>query len=137
MKNKTLAASLVLTGTLCIGVVVGMLAQARLAHSRFDRLRDWRTPERFADRVLDGADASDEQAAALRPVLIDAGTRLQALFEQSKGEARVILTALWSEVLPQLSEEQRRKLDDKLPRHILHPETLPGAGNEVQKEEQR
>jgi hypothetical protein len=116
-------------------VVVGCWRRPASHTRAFDRLRDWRTPERFADRVLDGADASDEQAAALRPVLIDAGTRLQALFEQSKGEARVILTPV-VQVLPQLSEEQRRKLDDKLPAHPA-PRDAAGGRYEVQKEEQR
>lgn len=106
---------LMLLATFLIGMLVGALLNARMAEDRIERMALLRSRAgfiRFVETAVEPRD--DQQRAAIRAILEDAATRMSRHTEQSRTQVRMILDSTRAELETVLTEDQIRRLDDRM-----------------------
>ncbi len=113
--NTRLKSGLLLFATLCIGMLLGALLNARMAEQRFERIAFMRAPGGFA-RTMDRAikPTSDEQRNAIRAILDSAEVQVREQSIQSRSQTMAIIDSTRSKLRSVLTPEQIDQLDQRL-----------------------
>jgi hypothetical protein len=114
MKIGTKSA-LLLLATLVLGMVLGSLLTGALNQRRLERLAEMRSARGMAFFLEDVVDPENsEQREAIRAVLDDASPRIAAAMQESRERMRALTDSVRSELDPLLTDEQRRRLDERM-----------------------
>ncbi len=109
--SNSVRAWLLLVGTLCLGIALGVLGSGAMQDRRMARVNDIRRPGGFVahvQRVI--APTSDEQWARIRP-LVEAADHANGERRRSHDAAmRTALDTLKAQLDPLLDEAQRERL---------------------------
>ena len=117
-KRNRIKSAVIIAVTLVIGMVLGGLITAQLAHDRMDRiaaLRSQRGFARFIERSIDYE--SPAQQEAVHEILDRTSVRMFEHLRRSREETASILDSARDELGKVLSPEQMEHLEQKLRRH--------------------
>ena len=102
--------TLIVVGTLLIGIIIGFLVNGRLTSMRMDNMRQNFIERGMERQLMNVIDPSPEQMEKIRPVFYDfEEKRHQQLFEH-RDEQREIFEEFEDELKPYLSSEQLERL---------------------------
>lgn len=107
--------TLIIIGTLLLGMLLGALLTGAVVRHRLGQLNDLRTPRGFS-RVLEETiqPANAAQREELQAALQQGGRRLVRLRRQHRQETRALVDSLRAEIEPLLTPEQQKRLDERL-----------------------
>ncbi|MCG8604094.1 hypothetical protein MJD09_03725 [bacterium] len=112
-KTKT---SLILLGTLVMGVVVGALASGLLRDQRQQDIQRMAPHHRFMSFMRDVIRPSGEQRQAIDSILDSRSRQLSALNEKHENEVFAVFDSMRTELAAILTDEQRARLETNLRR---------------------
>ena len=126
MNTKT-KSTLVLTGILILGIIIGALGSSLFTHRMWnDRVSRFRTSEGFTHRILDRIDPDPDKREAVKKILIDEHKKLNQKYEQTRLQIEAYTDSVLLELKPLLTEEQMERATRFLKRtmhHIERPNT--------------
>ena len=106
MNTKT-KSIFVLTGVLIIGIIIGALGSSLLRHNMLeDRISRFRTPEGFAERILDRIDPDPDKREAVENILLEQHKKLFKKFEHTRAQMETHTDSVILKLKPLLTEEQ-------------------------------
>ena len=122
MNTKT-KSTLVLTGILILGIIIGALGSSLFTHRMWnDRVSRFRTSEGFTQRILERIDPDPDKREAVKKILIDEHKKLTQKYEQTRLQIEVYTDSVLLELKPLLTEEQMERATRYLKRTKHHRE---------------
>ncbi|MFH1011342.1 MAG: hypothetical protein V1784_08950 [bacterium] len=113
--NLQIKPTLIIIGTLLLGIVLGTLISGTLADQRFRRIRSMMRPHGFAEDLIEAIGPKDEQQRReITAVIENTDLRIQDLMRQSREEIRARIDSMAAELQPLLTDEQRTRLEKLL-----------------------
>lgn len=114
-RPRPLAKSLsILLITLVIGALLGAALTGALVRKRLDSLTALGSPGAFVAELLTVLEpTSDEQRAAITPILRRTGTEIETLLEETRGRFNATMERMSLELAQHLSPEQKQKLRER------------------------
>jgi hypothetical protein len=111
---------------LLIGVVLGMVINARMADRRFERVGYFRSQQGFARHLEEIIHPTDDaQRSKVEAILEEAAARMRTHMDSSVAEGRRIMDSTRAELAKVLTQDQLERLDKEM---RSHREMGPGAG---------
>lgn len=110
-KSKT---TLIILGTLMIGIAMGALVSGTWRQQREHRFERMMPHQRFLQVMERIIQPTDEQREAIDQILEKRSEQISAIQEEHESEVRAILDSLRSDLASVLTEEQRTRLEDRL-----------------------
>ncbi len=108
--NLKIKNSLIVVGTLMIGIIIGFLINGRLTSMRMDNMRQIFIERGMEKQLMNTINPSQEQMKKIRPIFDNfEEKRRQQLFEH-RDEQKVIFEEFENELKPLLSPEQFERL---------------------------
>lgn len=127
MNTRTKSALLII-GTLIVGVLIGVLATARVTDQRIDRMRELRSRSGFEETVLQAlGPISEEQTAAIKVILSESHERMGDLRREWRASLRAEGDSMRKALREVLTPQQIGALDDWMTRQQRRPRR-PGEG---------
>ncbi len=123
--------TLVLLGTLVLGVALGALGAGAVAQHRAEQIRELREREGFVahmERLIAPRDSA--QRAAIRPILEETARNNAAIFQDAHTRLGARMDTMRQRLAPLLDAAQRARLEELARRHERHhgpPHAGPGA----------
>ena len=134
--NLRLKNSLILTGTLLIGLVLGVLISGRVMHSKMTRFRNFYTEQGFNRQIMRVIRPTQEQKKQLAPVFRAQAKRNHDLFIQCRENHRQLMEQFKQELNQYLTADQMKRLErmemrmrKNQPDHFPPPGMKPGRGH--------
>jgi len=124
--------SLILTGTLLLGIIIGVLLSGRIMHSRVEHMKNFYTERGFNRQIMRAIKPTDKQMEQLRPVFRDQAKKNQSLFENCQKKHRELLEGFRTQLEQYLTDEQLHRLDEmelRMRRGAPNALPPPAAGN--------
>ena len=121
--------TLVLVGTLVLGIAIGALGAGALAQHRAGQIRELRRREGFVhhmERLIAPRDSA--QWAAIRPILEETARDNAAIFADTHARLSARMERMRQRLAPVLDEAQRARLEEAARRHEHHHGRGPGLG---------
>ena len=109
--NLKLKNSLILTGTLILGIVIGVLISGRAIHYKMKNARSFYTERGFNRQIMRVIKPTDEQMKQLRPLLQKQAKKNQALFKRCKEKRDELFIEFRSELENYITDEQMERFD--------------------------
>jgi hypothetical protein len=109
--NLRLKNTLVIVGTLLLGVVIGFLVSGRLTRIRIENMRQDFARQGMDYRFMRALDPSPEQMEDIRPIFDKYNEIRREQFEEHLERQRRIFGDFESELRPYLSPRQLEKMD--------------------------
>ena len=108
--NLKIKNSLIVVGTLMIGIIIGFLINGRLTSMRMDNMRQIFIERGMEKQLMNTINPSQEQMEKIRPIFDDfEEKRSQQLFEH-RDEQRKIFEEFEDNLRPHLTSEQFERL---------------------------
>ena len=133
--NLQLKNSLILAGTLIIGLVLGVLISGRVMHSKMTNFRNFYTEQGFNRQIMKVIRPTEEQRKQLDPVFRAQAKRNHDLFIQCRESHRELMEQFKQELNQYLTAEQMKRLERmemrmrrNQPDHFPPPGMEPGRG---------
>ncbi len=133
--NLRLKNSLILTGTLIIGLVLGVLISGRVMHSKMTRFRNFYTEQGFNQQIMRVIRPTEDQKKQLEPVFKAQAKRNHDLFIQCRENHRELMEQFKQELNQYLTADQLKRLErmemrmrKNQPDHFPPPDMEPGRG---------
>lgn len=124
MNTKT-KSIFVLTGVLIIGIIIGALGSSLLRRNMLeDRISRFRTPEGFAERILNRIDPDPDKREAVENILLEQHKKLSKKFEHTRAQIGAHTDSVILKLKPLLTEEQLERATRILkmrPPHMRKP----------------
>ncbi len=134
--NLQLKNSLILTGTLIIGIVLGVLISGRVMHSKMANFRNFYTEQGFSRQLMSVIRPDEEQRKQLEPVFREQAKRNHELFIQCRENHRLLMEQFKQELNRYLTADQMKRLErmerrmrKNRPDHFRSPGMEPGRGH--------
>lgn len=102
--------ALVLTATLLIGVVLGMVGHATWQERRIQQVGALRQPVGFTAHIAEILQLTAEQQTALAPIMESTGIQNQSIIRDAQSALRVSLDSMATQLAPHLTAEQQNRL---------------------------
>lgn len=113
--NLQIKPTLIIIGTLLLGIVLGTLISGTLAERRFQRIRSMMKPPQFAEDLVEAIGPKDEQQRREIMAIIDeTDQKIQNMMHQSREEMHAAIDSLAAKLQPILTDEQRARLEEHL-----------------------
>jgi hypothetical protein len=101
--------------TLLIGILIGALSMGLLQRQRgggHRRMGGWKDGgrERFVQKINEVVNATPEQAAAIKPYIIETSTRIDSLQLQTDRQVKATVDSLEIKLAPLLEKDQLENL---------------------------
>jgi len=113
--NLQIKPTLIIIGTLLLGIVLGTLISGTLADQRYRRIRSMMRPPGFAEELVEAIQPKDEeQHRAIMAIVENADLRMQDLMRQSRAEMHAKIDSMAAELRPLLTDEQKTRLEKHL-----------------------
>ena len=109
-KSKT---TLIILGTLIIGIAIGALVSGTWRQQREHRFERMMSHQRFLHVMERIIQPTDEQREAIDQILEKRSEQISAIQEKHESEVRALLDSLRSDLASVLTEEQRTRLEDR------------------------
>ncbi len=129
--NLQLKNSLILTGTLIIGIVLGVLISGRVMQSKMANFRNFYTEQGFSRQLMNVIRPSEEQRIQLEPVFREQARQNHELFIHCRESHRELMERFKHELSRYLTDDQMRRLDlMEMRMRKNHPKDFPPHGME-------
>ena len=136
--NLQVKPTLIIIGTLLIGMVLGALILGTLAEKRHERIRKMMGPGKFTERLLDVIQPeNDEQRDNIIAVAESTTLKIDRMMRESRDEIRAMVDSMTVELRPFLSEDQNARLQkhigdgwrrgERMKHHGMPPGSPPGG----------
>ena len=123
--NVKFKMSLIIIGTLLVGIVLGALLQGAIYRQKFEnRLVRMRTPEGFVNRFYRILEPTPEQKPKVDRILRESFEQLEKQVRPPVTGVREILDSLKTQLAPILTPQQNERLKhhlDRMSRFSKHP----------------
>jgi len=107
--------SLIIVGTLLLGMVIGTLVSSVFVNQRFDRIRDMMGPHAFPRHILETiGPLEDEQRDAVFEVVERAADRIRNESSGTRVRIHAVLDSMVIELEPLLTDQQLQELKRKI-----------------------
>ena len=114
MMTARTKSALMLVTTLFIGILLGSLLTGALQSRRMENVMQLRSARGLSFLLEDVIrPESEEQRAAIRAVLEDAGPRLAEEMNSSRRRMQALMDSVRAELDPLLTDEQKARLDER------------------------
>ncbi|MCD4769867.1 MAG: hypothetical protein K8R35_06855 [Bacteroidales bacterium] len=100
--------------TLLIGLLIGILVSAQLRHKRMRPLRIYSTEQQFRESIYRLIQPAEEQTEVLDKIITRYGREGSDLQKDFRKEFDALMNDFWSELKPELTEEQINTMEDIL-----------------------
>lgn len=134
--NLQLKNSLILTGTLIIGIVLGVLISGRVMQSKMANFRNFYTEQGFSRQLMNVIRPNEEQRKQLEPVFREQAKRNHELFIQCRENHHRLMEQFRQELNLYLTADQMKRLDrmerrmrKNRPENFQPPGMEPGRGH--------
>lgn len=108
--------SLILLGTLILGIAIGALGTGALSQRRGEHLRELRHLGGFVEHMERIIGPRDEtQRKAIRPILEETSRRHLGLMDSTHARMEAEMERMRERLAPHLDEAQRERLDSRIP----------------------
>ena len=120
----------ILSGTLVLGVALGLVLQGTLQRRRNDRMGQLRHEQGFVRHLESIIQPRADQRAAIIPLLQTTGARNQQIIDGAQAELRSTLERMRAQLEPMLDADQRQRLEamGRLPDPFRPRNGPPGGG---------
>jgi hypothetical protein len=113
--NLQIKPTLIIIGTLLLGIVLGVLISGTFAEQRFRRMHSMMRPHGFAEDLIQVIQPNDEQQRQeIMAVIETTDLRIQDLMGQSREEIRSTVDSMAAQLQPLLTDEQKARLEKHL-----------------------
>jgi hypothetical protein len=113
--NLQVKPTLIIIGTLLIGIVLGALMSGTLAERRHRKIRSMMRPDGFSEQLIEVIQPQDnEQRDAIAAVLRNTGRRIDEMMRESRAEIHGTVDSMALELKPLLTDEQNARLKKHL-----------------------
>lgn len=113
--NLQVKPTLIIIGTLLIGIVLGALMSGTLAERRHRKIRSMMRPDGFSEQLIEVIQPQDnEQRDAIATVLRNTGCRIDEMMQKSRNEIHAMVDSMAVELKPLLTDEQNARLQKHL-----------------------
>ena len=127
--NSKLKNSLILVGTLLIGLVLGVLISGRVMHSKVANFRNFYTEQGFNRQIMNVIRPTEQQRKQLQPVFRAQAKRNHDLFIQCRENHRDLMEQFKQELNQYLTAEQMKRLERmEMRTRRNQPENFPPPG---------
>lgn len=109
--NLQLKNSLILSGTLILGIIIGILVSGRIMHSKVENFRNFYTERGFNRQIMRVIKPTPEQKKALQPLLQEQAQKNQALFNECRKKHHELMESFREKLKDHLTKEQMTRLD--------------------------
>lgn len=105
--------SLIIIGTLILGMVLGAVGASSIMHYRFQQLEEFSKPRSISDRVLHAIGPLEKTTEdSLRVILENSGERMREEMMGGRSRIRAIIDSTLLQMEPLLTEEQYARVKD-------------------------
>ena len=102
--------SLIIIGTLILGIVLGVVGSSALMRDRFQRLHDMGKPHRMSGYIIDTIGPLDPATEdTIRTILDATGKRMHEEMRAGRDQIRSIIDSTLLQIEPLLTEEQFKR----------------------------
>lgn len=109
--NLQIKPTLIIIGTLLIGIVLGALLSGTLAERRHQRIRSMMRPPRFSEQLIEIIRPQDsEQRDAIAAILENSAWRIDDMMRESRAEIHATVDSMALKLKPLLTAEQNARL---------------------------
>lgn len=113
--NLQVKPSLIILGTLLIGIILGVLLSGALIRERHHRIEAMLGPPRFAERIIKVVKPRDvEKRKAIAAIVEKTSLRIRDLTRETRTGMHAVVDSMFSELKPLLNEEQSKRLEKHL-----------------------
>ncbi len=127
--NLKLKNSLILTGTLIIGIVLGILISGRIMHVRMAKFRNFYTEKGFNRELMKIIRPTEEQREKLIPLFRQQAKRNHRLFMECREKHHQMMGDFKKELSRYLNKEQLQRLEKmEMHRRRNMPDNFPPPG---------
>jgi len=127
--NLQLKNSLILAGTLIIGLVLGVLISGRVMHSKMTNFRNFYTEQGFNRQIMNVIRPTEGQKKQLEPVFKTQAKRNHDLFIQCRESHRELMEQFKQELNQYLTADQMKRLERMETRMLRnHSDNFPFPG---------
>lgn len=109
--NLKLKNSLILIGTLILGIIIGVLISGRVMHSKVENMKSFYTEQGFNRQIMRVIKPTDEQKKQLRPLFREQAKRNHELFITCRNKRKKMMETFKVELQDYLTEEQMQRLE--------------------------
>ncbi len=109
--NLQIKNSLILAGTLILGIIIGVLISGRVIHSRVENMRNFYTEQGFNRQIMKVIKPTEEQKKQLRPLFREQAKKNHELFTECRNKRKVLMEQFKSELEGYLTDEQMLRLE--------------------------
>lgn len=109
--NLQLKNSLILTGTLIIGIVLGILISGRIMHSKMTNFRNFYTEQGFNRQIMEVIKPTEDQRKQLGPFFREQAKKNHELFMQCRKSHRQLMEQFKEEINQYLTTDQVKRLE--------------------------
>jgi hypothetical protein len=121
--NLQVKPTLVIIGTLLIGIVLGALMSGTLAERRHRKIRSMMRPDGFSEQLIEVIQPQDsDQRDAIAAVLQNTGRRIDEMMQESRADIHATVDSMALELKPLLTDEQNARLQKHLGDRRARPE---------------
>lgn len=117
---------LVISITFILGIAIGVLATGLMARKHYRNRPEvtieqrTKQKESFVNKLLRVIDATEQQQAALKPLIETYVHRIDSVQENQKSKTRSLFQELQEKIRPQVSDEQYQRLQNFNAKVINH-----------------
>lgn len=111
--NIKVKTTLILTGTLVIGILLGAMLNRALMHMKIKGFLAMRTHKGFVERIETMIQPSDPQKKEVSAILDKYALQFDAMHEEFKGRMSSLLDSFKDDLTPVLTPEQMKMMEDK------------------------
>ncbi len=127
--NLKLKNSLILTGTLIIGIVLGVLISGRVMHARMANFRNFYTEKGFNREIMKIIKPTPEQREKLTPLFRQQAKRNHNLFMECRKKHHLMMENFKEELSGYLDKDQLRRLEKmEMRMRRNRPDNFPPSG---------
>ncbi len=119
--NLKLKNSLILTGTLILGIIIGVLISGRAMHYKMNNARSFYTERGFNRQLMRVIKPTDKQMKQLRPLFQKQAKKNQTLFKRCKEKRDELFIEFRNELENYITDEQMERFDRmQKKRELMH-----------------
>jgi len=109
--NLKIKNSLILAGTLILGIIIGVLISGRVMHSRVENMKSFYTEQGFNRQIMRVIKPTEEQKKQLRPLFREQAKKNHELFTECRNKRSELMKHFKSELEGYLTDEQMQRLE--------------------------
>lgn len=100
--------------TLLIGFILGVLISAQLRHKRMRPFRIYSSEQKFEESIFRLIQPDEEQIEVIDEIISRYGREGSELSKNFRNEFDALMNNFWSELKPELTEEQLNSMDETM-----------------------